>query len=233
MNTKQVEDIPETLIQATVKITGQDNNGTGFVCSVPFIENDKYLVVSNRHVLENFKKENTSILLSQKIKDCYTRLCPISNEVYSHPNENIDLACLLAYQNLHFESKGKFHLKTLTPDYFSEQSNIISSKSELKVIGYPKSKSSYLNPSIQNVNLVNDITVQYEFEHHLLIRPSLEEGSSGSPVFIKNSGRFFLFGVVEGKLNEQDSGVIIKHDYVIELFEFVEKHINMKLIDHK
>lgn len=221
MNTKQVVDIPETLVQATVKITGQDNNGTGFVCSVPFIEDDKYLIISNRHVLENFKKKNTSIQLSQKIKDTYTYLCPITGKVCFHPNENIDLACLLAYQNLHVKSAGKFHLKTLTPDYFSEQPDIISSKSELKVIGYPKGKSSYLNPLIQSVNLVNDINVPYEFEHHLLIRPSLGEGSSGSPVFIKNSGRFFLFGVVEGKYNDTNLGVIIKQRYVMEMIDFV------------
>ena len=222
MNSTQVTEIPETLVQATVKITGQDNNGTGFVCSVPFIENDNtYLIVSNKHVLKNFNEKSTSILLSRKIKDIYTHLRPISNEVYSHPNQDIDLACLLTCQNLHVKSAGKFHLETLTPDYFSEQPNIISSKSELKVIGYPKGKSSYLNPLIQSVNLVNDINVQYEFEHHLLIRPSLGEGSSGSPIFIKNSGRFFLFGVVEGKYNNEDLGVIIKQRYVREMIDFV------------
>ena len=222
MNTIQIAEISETLVQATVKITGQDNNGTGFVCSVPFIENnDTYLIISNKHVLKGFNKNSTSILLSRKIKDFYTCLRPISDEVYSHPNENIDLACLLAYQNLHVESKGKFHLETLTPDYFSEQPNIISSKSELKVIGYPKGNSSCLNPLIQSVNLVNEVDIQYECEHHLLIRPSLGEGSSGSPVFIKNSGRFFLFGVVEGKYNNADLGVIIKQRYVMKMIDFV------------
>ncbi len=228
MNETQGRKLPESLIQATVKIWKPGNHGTGFLCPCPFVVDNAFYVVSNEHVLRDFDEKNTHILLSQPTNDCYKSLRPLSNKVYSHPDKNIDLACVIAYQNLCIESVGQFHLEALTPDYFSEPSDPISIDSELIVVGYPISQSSCFypsNPFEQSTRLVRDIgNVSGESVPHLLaIRPSLEEGSSGSPVFIQRSGRFFVIGVVQGRC--KDYGIIIRQHYVVELIDFAAKNL--------
>ena len=183
--------LPEALIQATVNISGPGNYGTGFLCPCAFNDDiDAFFVVSNKHVLEGFDEKNAYIRLSQPTHKCYISLRPLSNTVYSHPDEKIDLACVIAYQSLHVPSVGRFHLEGLTPDYFSETSNIISNDSKLTVIGYPKSNTSYFTPLIQRVHLANDLNENGEEAPYIAIRPMPEEGASGSPVFIQHSERF-------------------------------------------
>ena len=197
MSETQDTKIPKSLIQTTVKILSGD--GTGCLCSFPF-NNQAFFVVSNKHVLENFT-ENTYILPSHPPNDVYRRsLRPFSNEVYSHPDENIDLACVVACQSIHVEKSGspeRFPSQPLTSDYFTEPETPISSSSKLTVVGYPKDQSIAFEPLIQEEHLVCDISLK---DHHLAIKPHLNIGASGSPVFIESDGRFFVLGVVERKL---------------------------------
>ena len=133
MSETQDTKFPKKLIQTTVRI----GNGTGFLCSFPFDSPNTFFVVSNKHVLTNFSKSK-SIMHSCPPNEYYRRpLCPLSNEVYSHPNENIDLACVVAYQSIHIGKPGspeKFHLCPLTSDYFTEPQTPISSSSKLTVV---------------------------------------------------------------------------------------------------
>ena len=147
-------------------------------------------------------------------------LCPLSNEVYSHPNENIDLACVVAYQSIHIGKPGspeKFHLCPLTSDYFTEPQTPISSSSKLTVVGYPNDKSITFEPLIQEEHLVCDISLN---DHHLAIKPLLAEGASGSPVFIESDGQFFVLGVVKARNDKWGVSIIIKQRYVSELLDY-------------
>ena len=150
MSETQDTKFPKSLIQATVIISYF--GGTGFLCTFPFDSPDTFFVVSNKHVLTNFT-EKTSILFSCPPNDYYKRsLCPLSNKVYSHPDENIDLACVVAYQSIHIGKPGspeRFHLGALTSDYFTEPQTPISSSSKLTVVGYPKGESLFFEPLIQ------------------------------------------------------------------------------------
>lgn len=137
-----------------------------------------------------FDEKNANILLSQPTYDCYTSLRLLSNTVYSHPNEEIDLACLIAYQNLGIPSVGPFHLEGLTSNHFSELPKSIPSDSKLTVVGYPKSKSSRFNPLIQRVHLADDLNLDGDAAPYIAIRPALEEGASGSPVFVQHLSVF-------------------------------------------
>ncbi len=211
----QTGELPKSLIQATVNIWGPGNYGTGFLCPAPFIDNlDTFFVVSNKHVLEGFNEKHVSIRLSQPPNECYTSLRPLSNTVYSHPDENIDLACVIAYQNSSVPWEG------LTPDYFSELPAIIPNNSKLTTVGYPKCKGFASDPLIQPVHLASDPNVDGEEASDLYIRPMPKEGQSGSPVFIQHSKRFFLLGVVYGHQKNNNVGVIIKQRYVSELLDF-------------
>ena len=217
----QTGELPKSLIQATVNIFRSGTNGTGFLCPFPFIDDiDTFFVVSNKHVLEGFNEKNVSIRLSQPTSNCYTSLRPLSNTVYSHPDEEIDLACVIAYQNLDVPSVGRFHLEGLTPNYFSELPAVIPNDSKLTVVGYPKSQGFESNPLIQRVHLANDLSVDAEEAPYIAIRPMSQEGESGSPVFIQHSERFFLLGVVFAHQKEKKVGVIIKQRYVSELLDF-------------
>jgi hypothetical protein len=216
--------LPKSLIQATVSIGFF--GGTGFLCSFPFDYPDTFFVVSNKHVLTNFT-ENTNISFSCPPNDYYKRsLSPRSSEVYSHPDENIDLACVIASQSIHIGEPGspeRFHLQALTWDYFTEPQTPISSSNKLTVVGYPKGESQFFEPVVQKEHLVCGISLN---DHHLAIKPSLAKGASGSPVFIESEGRFFVLGVVEsqGTIKGQDGdfsvSIIIKQRYVSELLDY-------------
>ena len=111
MNETQDTKFPKSLIQATVIISYF--GGTGFLCSFPFDSQDTFFVVSNKHVLTSFT-ENTRMSFSCPPNDYYKRwsLRPFSNKVYSHPDENIDLACVVAQQIIHIGKPGspeRFH----------------------------------------------------------------------------------------------------------------------------
>ena len=218
MNETQDMKFPKKLIQTTVSISFF--HGTGFLCSFPFDCPDTFFVVSNKHVLTNFT-EGTNISFSCPPNDYYKRpLRPLSDKVYSHPDENIDLACVVAYQSIHIGEPGsveRFHLCPLTWDYFTEPQTSISSSSKLTVVGYPKGESCFFEPLIQKEHLVCDISLK---NHHLAIKPSLAKGASGSPVFIESDGRFFVLGVVEARNDELDLGIIIKQHYVSELLNY-------------
>lgn len=224
MSETQNVKFPKSLIQATVSISFF--GGTGFLCSFPFNIPDTFFVVSNKHVLTNFT-ENTNISFSCPPNDYYKRsLRPLSNKVYSHPDENIDLACVIASQSTHVGKPGspeRFHLQPLTWDYFTEPQTPISSSSKLTVVGYPKGESRFFQPLIQKENLVCALNLN---DHHLAIKPSLAKGASGSPVFIESDERFFVLGVVEsqGTVKGQDGdfsvSIIIKQRYVSELLDY-------------
>ncbi len=224
----QTGKLPEALVQATVNIWGPGTNGTGFLCPCPFIDvNNAFLVVSNKHVLEGFNEKNVNILLSQPANECYTSLCPLSNIVYSHPSENIDLACVIAHQSVHVESAGRFHLEGLTRDYFSEPTSPIPSGGKLTTVGYPRGKSRPHKPLIQDGHLVCDTNTE---KHQLAIKPIQLEGTSGSPVFIQSAGRFFVVGVVERRNDKLGLGIIIKQHYVSELLDFAEESFKSRYI---
>lgn len=211
----QIGELPKSLIQATVNIWGSGTNGTGFLCSCPFIDSiNAFFVVSNKHVLEEFDQKKPSILLSQPVNDWCASLSPLSNTVYTHPDENIDLACVIAYQ-----SKNGNTIQPLTSDYFSELPSDISSGSKLTTVGYPGDKSRPHNPLIQDGYLVCGISLK---DHHLAIKPHLNIGASGSPVFIESDGRFFVLGVVQKKRCEGTFwvSIIIKQRYVSELLKY-------------
>ena len=226
----QTAELPKPLTQATVNIFGPSTNGTGFLCPCPFIDDiDTFFVVSNKHVLEGFNEKNVSIRLSQPIDKCYASLRPLSNTVYSHPGEKIDLACVIAYQSVNVPSVGQFHLEGLTPDYFSELPATIPNGSKLTTIGYPKHKRFDSNPLIQRVHLASALNVDSEEAPYIAIRPMSQEGESGSPVFIQHSERFFLLGVVFAQDRENKVGVVIKQHYVSELLDFTTESFKTQI----
>ena len=217
MSETQDTKFEKKLIQTTVRI----GKGTGFLCSFASNDNDPdiFFVVSNKHILKDFT-EKTDILFSCPPNDYYKRsLRPIPNwEVYFHPDK-IDLACVLAYQKIH-TSTEQFHLYPLTWDYFTEPQTPISSNSKLTIVGYPNDQSTTFHPLIQEEQIVCDINLK---DHHLAIKPHLNEGASGSPVFIESDGQFFVLGVVEKKNNKLGVSFIIKQRYVLELLDYAKE----------
>ena len=173
----QTGKLSKTLIQATVNIWGPGTNGTGFLYPCPFIDSlNAFLVLSNKHVLEGFDQKKPSILLSQPVNDWCISLRPFSNTVYPHPDESIDLACVIAYQSKNVNTIGRSHLQPLTSDYFSELPSDISSGSKLTTVGYPEGKSRPHNPLIQDGHLVCDTNME---GHQLAIKPIQLAHSAG------------------------------------------------------
>ena len=216
MSEKQDTKLPKDHIQAIVNIGG---HSTGFLCSFPD-DPCLFFVVSNSHVLKTPSK-NRDIFLSCPPNEFYEDgriLHQDSDEVYRHPKENIDLACIVAHQRKYAgkpKSPEKFRVKTLTlKDHFTKPQTPISSSSKLTVVGYPEDESCLYKPLIQEEYLVCDISME---DHHLAIKPSLATGASGSPVFIESDGQFFVLGVVECKKRDGSCSFIIKEHYVSEL----------------
>ncbi len=204
----EVKSTAERMFFSTVRIeaynidTTYSSIGTGFYYAHKIDDNNIIpFIVTNKHVINNtnygflhfIKGENSNPVLGDSIK------FPIQGNLwkqlwFGHPSDNIDVAIAPIGHILHFvrsNFKCEFFIpyidKSIIPS--EEDINTIDALEEVVFIGYPNALWDTKNhlPIARKGTLATLINVDFEGEPKFLIDASVFGGSSGSPVFIKNS----------------------------------------------
>ncbi len=205
----KIETIAEQLLFTTVKIETVHPNATGSGTGFVFIheqQGGKYpFIVTNKHVIEGatggrliFTQEGTDgePLIGQRVT------LNMKQEVwkeswFGHPDPAIDIAVMalepLIQQVSENFQNGIFYIGLdvgMMPT--AEQLSQLDVLEQVAFVGYPNGvwDSKNLIPILRRGTTATPLTLDFEGEQKFLIDASVFGGSSGSPVFILDSGTF-------------------------------------------
>jgi len=207
----EVKSLAEQLYFTTVRIDTIDSNdntsaGTGFLFNY---ERDDYnypFVVTNKHVVEGadrggltfLKKEDDQPKLGDGLR---VNLESFASQWTGHPESDVDIAVLPLVPLLdEINSKGfEAYFRTISTNGIptEEQLEEIDAFEEIVFVGYPNGIWDEANrtPIMRKGTTATPIVLDYEEKPQFLIDASVFSGSSGSPVFIYQSG---VFGTRQG-----------------------------------
>lgn len=219
--------IPEQMLFTTVRIEtvlqgGSRSTGTGFLFSYRKEDMESYFLVTNKHVIN---ESSTGILsFNRRIekKPDLGNIHTIEFEDFEsqwikHPEDIIDVAIMPFVPVLkRLEQKGiQIFYKTIPSDTIPSNESlnkVIDAIEDVIFIGYPNNiyDKKNLLPVVRKGITATPISVDFNGQPVFLIDASIFPGSSGSPVFLYNSGtyterntsnivigsRFFFLGIV-------------------------------------
>lgn len=261
MKSFKPESDQERLFFTTVRIivkkkNGKTKSGTGFFYEYKIETGnyaDKYsmFLITNRHVIED---SNYVILeFKEKLDKGVTLLgntfkIRINEPWQIHPNNKIDLAILpftkiLIY--LEDVKKQPFFEPILNKiTYFKEKNDLINILEEIFFIGYPRGIYDRENniPIIRKGTTATPIIFDYNDLPIFLIDASVYPGSSGSPVFICDSGSYYLkgklyldsrtlfLGVLSSTYKNKDGVYIVKYDFKEKVVNNEKPYLDLGIV---
>jgi V8-like Glu-specific endopeptidase len=203
INLSLTEQIAFSTIQIQVVEKEGSGSGTGFFFQ--FIMEDKRnipIIVTNKHVIKSALKG--AFILSSANKDGspnLTKHIPVFLENFEsrwilHPDSNIDIAIMpIAPLINEAYSKGFIPFfrtidSTIIPT--EEQLNQLTAVEDILMVGYPIGISDRVNnyPIFRKGITATHPANKYEGRDEFLIDAACFPGSSGSPVFLLNSGNY-------------------------------------------
>lgn len=230
--------ISEMITYSTVMINcqysdGSSGSGTGFI--INFCQNKEEntcipVIVTNNHVVENSVKTVFEFCKADSdgnpIDTEPFRFTYVGNSWIHHPDESVDLCCLLLAEAL-----NKIAGTDNRVFYIPLETNLIPNDDVLKklsamedvvMVGYPIGLSDQYNhkPIIRRGITATHLKNNYQGNRHFLVDMACFPGSSGSPIFILNEGtyriqndvyvgsRILLVGVLFGGPQFSAQGVI-------------------------
>ena len=220
--------------------------GTGFfyLASIQLSEEDtrsKLLLISNKHVLEAGLGKMTLTLNRKKddgtpdygVLRTFT-LDGFANLYTSHPDEDVDLACVDVSSISHSDACIK-HLdeKFLKPISYER----VPVGSDVLFVGYPNDYYDTTNnlPLVRKGTLASMPNVDFRGQGNIVIDAQVFGGSSGSPVFVAWDGRYSLLGVISATREGRTPsgfpavlglGLVIKQRHVQELIDHAVGKVN-------
>lgn len=202
--------ISEKLTYSTVLIKckyvdGSSGSGTGFIINL-CNDDEKHLcvpvVITNNHVVQNSIETSFEFCLAGKngepIDDKCQNIIYQGNAWIHHPDESVDLCCLLLAELLtDLDKKGiKVFYVPLTTNLIPPISDIenLCAMEDIVMIGYPIGISDLFNhkPVIRKGITATHIKKDYQGKKEFLIDMACFPGSSGSPVFLLNEGSYHM-----------------------------------------
>ncbi|MFW2001921.1 trypsin-like peptidase domain-containing protein [Acinetobacter ursingii] len=236
----EVFTIAEQLYYLTLKINTLSNNGdqgsgTGFIYGYTSKQNpeiDYLFLVTNKHVIENTVSGSIVMHLGEnnqpKIGETFT--LDISNPAwqdmwFGHPDPNIDIAICPFVPLIKFveqQSGRQPFFRCVSNDTVPTEAILkdLDALENITFVGYPNGIwDSYHNlPIVRKGTTATPLQIDFENQPKFLIDASVFGGSSGSPVFLFDSGgyinkqggmvigggRFYFLGVV--------AAVYLKHN---------------------
>ena len=215
--------ISEQLIRSTVFISAeigakilQDRNcpatqsdSTGFFFEFDLDNKKELVIVTNKHAIANAKTFYFSII-TKRNKNTYEPAimrCENPNLWITHPDSNIDLALLPLKSIPAFNERFSdiIFMNPLTKDIIPQENQIsdISYIENIITIGYPNGRRDRVNGFPIVTHGITSTPIMYNYNNYsgFLIDAIIEEGSSGSPVFVFdpiNPERCFLVGIIQG-----------------------------------
>ncbi|OGN92222.1 MAG: hypothetical protein A2Z75_04400 [Chloroflexi bacterium RBG_13_50_10] len=217
VNTIDPQSFMEQALFSTLKIELLNNEneiqsiGTGFLLKVDFPQDSNgvlLLLISNRHVLANYKRFNIRFHKRKpdsnlpELGQSLNYNAAYEEVLFLHPNPRIDLACVnisTVISQLGSQIYYKFLDKRMFADFTEPE---LDAGQRIIFIGYPENRYDQLHnlPIVRSGVTASHPKVDYNGEDQFLIDAQVFPGSSGSPVFLNikeaqyNRGQIILDG---------------------------------------
>jgi hypothetical protein len=206
----EIKSTAEQLYFTTVRIdtSDQDGNlgsGTGFLFQHTYKEKNYPFIVTNKHVVKNVKKGGFTFIVKDgeepKLGDSFRlEIDDFDNLWFNHQNDKIDIAVtpLVSIEKYIKESGVDIFYRTIPFKLIPTEEALqgIDALEDIVFIGYPNGiwDSKNCTPIMRKGTTATPISIDFEGEKKFLIDASVFGGSSGSPVFIYNSGSYVTKG---------------------------------------
>ena len=183
---------------------GANRLGTGFFVerkSQNILDNKIYLV-SNRHVFEGMREVCCQLAISSNDKEETKLSLTIHGKIRNHPNSLVDLAAVdVTDQIRELRKQIPRIIEKINPlpyEIILPQQTITNLPSGMPFtyVGYPGgADSAYHQPEQNKGDTANPGSEPYQEKPQFLVKGSIRQGASGSPVFM-NLGTPRLLGIV-------------------------------------
>lgn len=247
-----------------IKSYNQIKIGTGFfyMAQIPLhdgTEHEQLLLISNKHVFLDSEgrldpKGVVIISLNRRKADDTPDFGNIRTFVqvgfenlFFHPNSNIDLACIDVSSIKNTDAFLKhLHKDLLKPINYEK----VPAGKDVIFIGYPDNRYDFVNnlPLIRKGSIASMPNVDFNGEGQLIIDAQVFPGSSGSPVFVDWDNKYSLLGVVSQTMIRDSKlqilqvnmpqlgvkevlglGIVVKQRHVRELIDYtVEEFVRRR-----
>ncbi|MBA4744538.1 MAG: trypsin-like peptidase domain-containing protein [Muricauda sp.] len=203
----EVTSIAEKLLFVTVRIDtvntkGENGSGTGFIFSHKYKGNDALCIVTNKHVVKNAIKGGITFMKKKDEKPTLGNSFRLEFNDFEklwkgHADPNVDVTVTPLIPLLD-EIKKRYNVDIYFNHISSEniptdsQIKEIDAIEDITFVGYPNGiwdRKNY-TPILRRGTTATHYAVDFENEKKFLIDASVFGGSSGSPVFLYNSGSF-------------------------------------------
>lgn len=221
----EVKSLAENLLFVTVRIDtvdahGNNGSGTGFLFTHKNKDQEVMSIVTNKHVVDGAVKGGITFIKREgenpKLGDSYRISFDDFKSIwYGHPEKDIDISVTPLFPLLEFmkEKNVEVFFKTITSEDIPTEQQIseIDALEEVVFVGYPNGiwDSKNFTPIIRKGITATPYALDFEGSKKFIIDASVFGGSSGSPLFLFNTGiytqktggavagsRFFFLGVV-------------------------------------
>lgn len=127
-------------------------------------------------------------------------------EPYHH---EVDVAALPV--NVSLSETGNTCFGSIHLDTELHPKNVATPGEPAIVAGYPLMDSDFYSPILRNALIASALDVDYDAQPYFLVDSNLHEGTSGSPVFIREvdeneTVRFSIIGVHSGRYDQNNKG---------------------------
>lgn len=189
--------LSEQLYYSTVKLQSGNSNGTGFFLSIGEVPDKRDYIITNKHVIV----DPNTIGFTFETNRGNIKLTLDKPEIIYHYDNSVDL-CAINFISApkKFQSQTGIILSYLTiPNSFiptKEQIALLQGIEDVIMIGYPLGIQDEHNnkPIVRKGITASNLKLEYNGKQELLLDIAIFPGSSGSPIFIYNSGAYFEGG---------------------------------------
>lgn len=217
--------LAENLYFTTVRVNtvdkdGVTGSGTGFLFAHKYDDKEWSFVVTNKHVISDSVRGGITFIRGAEGKPTLGKSFRLDfdnfpSHWHGHPDPETDIAVIPLAPLVEFMKTQRvevFYRTVSTADLPSpEQQSELDAIEDVVFVGYPNGiwDSKNFTPIVRKGTTATPIAIIYEGKKKFLIDASVFGGSSGSPVFIYQSGtygtkngpakvgtKFFFVGVV-------------------------------------
>lgn len=195
----KVETVGEQILFSTLKIDAPPYVGTGFIVDHQWGELVGEFLVTNKHVVEGTSQGKLTFTKSDGSSPQLGQTSSVTFEGkhwnwIGHPSDEVDVAVLplhTALQLLNERNMPAF-IRSIPTDLFLDSATLerIDAVEDVLFVGYPSGLYDEVNnlPITRRGITATPIYIDHKNQPMFLIDASVFQGSSGSPVFLYNTG---------------------------------------------
>ncbi|EKF9518765.1 trypsin-like peptidase domain-containing protein [Vibrio cholerae] len=222
----EVKSLSENMLFVTVRVdtvdvNGNGGSGTGFIFAHNYNGNEVLSIVTNKHVIAGAVKGGITFIKQDSGKPKLGESFRIDFDNFEnwwsgHPDKDVDIAVMPLVPLLEFMKANHnvdVFFKSISSENIPTAADIaeIDALEEVVFVGYPNGiwDNKNYTPIIRKGTTATPYALDFEGSKKFIIDASVFGGSSGSPLFLLNSGtytrkdgrtvvgsRFFFLGVV-------------------------------------